>query len=795
MAIDTVAALLKELRGSPILRPDQFKELVEVHAVAHRDVQDLARQLIRLRWLTVYQAKKILAGKINELVIGHYTILDKLGEGGMGRVFKAVQQTLSRVVALKVVRSSLLKNEVALKRFRREVKAAAALSHGNIVRVFDADQDGDRHFLAMENIEGSDLGKLVKANGPLPVPVACSYIRQAALGLQHAHDLNFVHRDIKPSNLLVAVNEKGQYGPRNVVKILDMGLARTQGEDPAGEHVSTELTRAGTVVGTPDYMSPEQAKNSSNVDSRSDLYSLGCTFFYLLTGEEVFPNGTPLEKLLQHQLDAPRPVQLLRMDLPAEVASIVQCLLAKKPEHRFQSGSALANALEPWCALNAQSALNPAVAMAAEAHEAHEAVGMAVSPSEQSLSPFNFNDDDDPNPSPPVRETRAVSRTPLMSDRGEVSETKPRAWKLALIVLAGVIGALIFAVVGVTILREVLGNKSKSVAQVTSEPAPKGEPAPKADPKPREETKPREEKLPDYLDSLEKFIPDDSMMVLVFDVKNFSSTDTARRHLFGPLQSRFFPIKAFTGIDFFQKVERVIVAVSDKKTSPAMVIFQGRSLAGEWLPEMIHKIPGITFDKHRESGIEIARIGPGKDDVTAGKTMHAVQVGTSVLICESRQRILTALEKREGARRTKFEDPSLEAGLAVIYRHPFVVTTVFGTHGQMASLSPNAKQLKYFLAGAFFDDRGMHFYTAADEEETGKSGAEFQKALAALFKKEAKKDGETDERIDKIADLFAEARFNILGGLRFKNYNTGSIVRTPQLDAWLKPFLEDKPAK
>ena len=241
----------------------------------------------------------------------------------------------------------------------------------------------------MEFIDGVDLARLVKDQGPLPIPVACSYIRQAALGLQLAHNQGIVHRDIKPSNLLVACDDKRQYGLRNQVKILDMGLARMQGDDGAGDNGSTDLTRTGTVVGTPDFMSPEQAKNSSQVDHRSDLYSLGCTTYFLLTGDVPFPNGSPLEKLLQHQMDQPRSVQLVRMDVPSEVATIVHCLLAKKPDQRFQSAAAIANALEPWCKGDA-TPIRPATVLVAEA--ADPASATLETPDGD---PFDFQDDTD----------------------------------------------------------------------------------------------------------------------------------------------------------------------------------------------------------------------------------------------------------------------------------------------------------------------------------------------------------------------------------------------------------------
>lgn len=411
MPLATVDSLVDDLRSHPFLRPEQLRELLTKLAPAHRDTQELARTLIRLRWITVYQAKKLLAGKADELALGQYLVVDKLGEGGMGKVFKAIQLNLNRPVALKVVRTSLLKNETTLKRFRREVRSAAHLTHPNIVRVFDADQVGDRHFLAMEYIEGIDLGKLVKDRGPLPVAMACAYVRQAALGLQHAHDRSMVHRDIKPANLLVAVNDQGQYAVGNPVKILDLGLARIRADEVADEVNSTELTRAGMVVGTPDYMSPEQAKNSSTVDHRSDLYALGCTLYYLLTGQPPFPNGNPLEKLLQHQMDAPRPVQSLRREVPGELATTIHCLLAKRPEDRFQSGAALAHALGPW-SVPAKGG-PPTLVLAAEPADL-TAVALDTDPND----PFDFGAEDPTTPPDrrrPTPERLAERRRPRRS--------------------------------------------------------------------------------------------------------------------------------------------------------------------------------------------------------------------------------------------------------------------------------------------------------------------------------------------------------------------------------------------
>jgi serine/threonine-protein kinase len=219
--------------------------------------------------------------------------------------------------------------------FNREVRAAAKLNHPNIVTAYDANQAGDRSFLVMEYVDGPNLSQLVREQGPLPIEQACEYIRQAAVGLDYAHELGLIHRDVKPSNLLV---QQTTAGPQ--IKILDFGLALvTAGPGAAGD---SSLGTAQTALGTPDYVSPEQARNQYSVDGRSDLYSLGCTFYYLLTGEPPFPGGNALEKMVKHGSDAPVAVQTKRVDVPDPVAAIVHKLLAKNPVWRHQKAAELA---------------------------------------------------------------------------------------------------------------------------------------------------------------------------------------------------------------------------------------------------------------------------------------------------------------------------------------------------------------------------------------------------------------------------------------------------------------------
>jgi tRNA A-37 threonylcarbamoyl transferase component Bud32 len=265
-------------------------------------------------------------------------LLEKLGEGGMGQVFKAKDRKQGRVVALKLIRKERLDDPDAVRRFEREVRAAAALDHPNIVRAYGADRVGGTLLLAMEHVEGAiDLGALVKKDGPLPVGRACDYVRQAALGLQQPYERGIVHRDIKPTNLLLTADG-------GVVKILDLGLARLD-RPRAGDETVSSMTQEGTILGTPDFLAPEQALEPHGVDIRADLYSLGCTFYYLLTGRVPFPAGSLLLKLNKHQNEQPPPVEALRSDVPPGVARVVRKLMAKDPGDRYRTPAELAAAL------------------------------------------------------------------------------------------------------------------------------------------------------------------------------------------------------------------------------------------------------------------------------------------------------------------------------------------------------------------------------------------------------------------------------------------------------------------
>lgn len=324
---------IERVLASGLLERDEIDRVLASYAPTEKG-KTIAKYLVDAGKLTSYQAGRILRGKTEGFQLGQYRVLESIGRGGMGRVYKAVHQTMGRFVALKVLAPSLMKTDRARVLFQREVRAAARLNHPNIVTAYDANHSGDRFFLVMEFVDGPNLSQLVKEIGRLPVIQACEYVRQAAIGLEHAHSLGLVHRDVKPANLLV---QQTPNGPQ--VKILDFGLALITAGDGA---VDPSHTVATGVPGTPDYIAPEQAKDHHRVDGRADLYSLGCTFYYLLTGQAPFPGGTALEKVNRHGNEPPVSIQTLRPEVPDEVAGIVHKLLAKNPQWRYQKAADLA---------------------------------------------------------------------------------------------------------------------------------------------------------------------------------------------------------------------------------------------------------------------------------------------------------------------------------------------------------------------------------------------------------------------------------------------------------------------
>ena len=329
------AEIIALLRRSRLLTEDQLRF---AESVDSNDPKKIIRQLFKQEWLTRWQCLTLLEGRC-QFHLGKYRLNDLLGTGGMGAVFKATHEVMRNTVAIKVLKAKLAEKETGIPRFLREIRVAASLDSPHIVRAFDADKEGEKYYLVMEYVDGRDL-KSVMAQADRPeIPWLCECMRQAALGLQHALECGTVHRDIKPANLIIAGNSQEM----PLLKILDFGLAKFDREADGNP-----LTSHGQAVGTPDYIAPEQARCSSKADIRADIYSLGCTFFELFTGQLPFPYGSVNDKLLARVKNDPPRVSSLRPDFPAELDEIMAKSMKKNADERFQTPAELAVALGPF---------------------------------------------------------------------------------------------------------------------------------------------------------------------------------------------------------------------------------------------------------------------------------------------------------------------------------------------------------------------------------------------------------------------------------------------------------------
>jgi serine/threonine-protein kinase len=325
--------LLPLLQKSGILTDKQYESLRKkvLEGSYPLDTRDLASRLVRDRILTEYQARRLVANRPSGMVVGRYVIMDRIGAGAMGRVYKAHHQLMDRVVALKIIAPELVSNARLTARFQREMKMVGRLDHPNVVRAYDADAIGPTLYIVMEYVPGLSLGQKFKNSGPMPPLEVVDIAAQAALGLAHAHAQGIVHRDVKPSNILLG---------DGVVKVLDLGLGVLMEADEQ----SNFATADGIAVGTIDYMSPEQAAGKE-VDGRSDLFGLGCSMYHVIAGRPAFPGDSPVERLGKRITGRHIPITDIVPDLPPGLVEVIDRMLEPKPQDRFPTADAAAEAL------------------------------------------------------------------------------------------------------------------------------------------------------------------------------------------------------------------------------------------------------------------------------------------------------------------------------------------------------------------------------------------------------------------------------------------------------------------
>jgi serine/threonine protein kinase len=423
--------------------------------------EEMAKALVRSNRLTKFQAQLVYQGRAKALVIGNYVIEDKLGEGGMGQVYRARHRRMDRSVALKVLPATATKSDDSVKRFRKEVKAAGRLLHPNIITAHDADEENGVYFLAMEYVDGEDLAQIVKRRGALPVDMALDYMIQAAQGLQYAHEQGVIHRDIKPSNMLV--------DRRGTVKILDMGLARLLN---AATVTEDGLTRAGQVMGTIDYIAPEQAIDTKHADQRSDIYSLGCTLYYLLTGSVVFREETIVKKILAHTRQAAPSLRADHPEIPETLETLYRRMLAKDPAERPQTMSEVVAALQACRGSSPANAVDAPVPPGESAATNSDSQQVELITS-QKKDPANLKSADTATPaaninssfSPPLDQETVALPWARASDAPRFLQFFARLTPLRVVCLT-IIAVLIFVVsIGVAVSSWRARNGNKAVTQ------------------------------------------------------------------------------------------------------------------------------------------------------------------------------------------------------------------------------------------------------------------------------------------------------------------------------------------
>ena len=365
------------LRRSGLVDDGKLRTALAGVDLQHVQAEDIAHLLTEAKLLTEWQARQVLKGRHKGYRLGKYLLLGELGRGGMAKVFLGRHETLLNLVAIKVLSRQRLAKPSMIHRFLREARAAAQLNHPNIVRVYDVDADEDRNYLVMEYVRGRSVQDMVDDDGPLALDKAVRFTREAALGLAAAHKHGLIHRDVKPANLLVEDDR--------LVKLSDFGLARA-GNEEEDDAPSLTMQHEEKVLGTADYIAPEQAINSHAIDARADLYSLGYTLYFMLTGQPPFPTGRIVERLTKHCTLEPEGVRHFRPDAPESLLAIIHKLTRKNAAERYASAEAAAAALGDWLARSA-------IATNAASPASWSRSNVAARPSSQTLTSSTIDDE------------------------------------------------------------------------------------------------------------------------------------------------------------------------------------------------------------------------------------------------------------------------------------------------------------------------------------------------------------------------------------------------------------------
>jgi serine/threonine protein kinase len=410
--------LLSVIRGSGVLGERQLADIKNkiVQGDYPFDSSDLAERLVQDKVITSFQAKRFLSNKPQGLIVGRYIILDRIGSGSMGRVYKAHHQMMDRVVALKIIAPEIASNDRVVARFQREMKLVGRLDHPNVVRAYDADSINKILYIVMEYVAGRSLAERLK-KGTIPAAEMIDYAAQVALGLAHAHEQGIVHRDIKPSNILITDDRK--------IKVLDLGLGVLMEADDA----ATFATADGIAVGTVDYMSPEQACGRE-VDGRSDLYGLGCSMYHLITGKLPFPGVSPIERLGKRISGRHVPITEHIPDLPSQFVRVLDKLLAHKPHERYATAAEAADALQSLIRPRTKASHQPVVSPPPAQNDKPGASESKVPP-EPKPAPNGT-----PPPSPPIVKV-SPSYPRWFSPVARFVERRPRGAILALLLTLG----------------------------------------------------------------------------------------------------------------------------------------------------------------------------------------------------------------------------------------------------------------------------------------------------------------------------------------------------------------------